>query len=164
MIVLAGLRQRKKDTMRRSDKEIKDMAVIEEIINQHKYRLNMALRRRLEHIQNIMKQLNLRMNYINPLYQIQENQQYLMDIENTMKLTIESKLKDNKHIIQLLNEKLKALSPFRTLKNGMAYITDIDGNMVSSISQIKDNEPLKVQISDGELIVNVKDKIEKRWE
>ncbi|TCT16921.1 exodeoxyribonuclease VII large subunit [Natranaerovirga pectinivora] len=143
---------------------IPSLDAIEELINQHKYRVNMALKRKLEHMQNIVKQLNLRMNYINPLYQIQENQQYLMDIENSMRATMEGKLKDNNHRIQLLNEKLKALSPYRTLKNGMAYITDIDGNIISSISQVAENQLLKVQISDGEITVNVKNKLEKRWE
>lgn len=72
-----------------------------------------------------------------------------------------------RHIIEIdhahlagMKLRLNALNPDAILKRGYSIVTTEDGNLVSSVRQIKPNDPLEVRVSDGEFGVRVQESSE----
>ncbi|TGL90376.1 exodeoxyribonuclease VII large subunit [Leptospira congkakensis] len=59
----------------------------------------------------------------------------------------------------LAEQRLVHFSPLGTLKRGYSVVRNKDKQVISSIHKIKDNESLEVFLSDGKLLVEVKEKI-----
>ncbi|MFP4698402.1 MAG: exodeoxyribonuclease VII large subunit [Eubacteriales bacterium] len=143
---------------------VPSIEILDDLIKQYKYKLNNSLYRKFDELKNQLKHIQLRVNYVNPIYKIQEHQQFLIDLENRMKVALNNKVKDYNYRVKLLNDKIKALSPISRLQKGYAFVSDTKGNIIKSIEQVENQQPLILQLLDGKIEVKVKNKINRRWE
>lgn len=119
------------------------------------------IHRKLMRYRNEIEKFKLRLEYTSPIYQLQQNRQFLADAQLKLLALMQLSLTRKKHQLELSIEKMKGLSPLNKLSKGYAYVTDEKGMALRSIEQIKEEEKLKISVSDGEILAII-DKIDKR--
>jgi exodeoxyribonuclease VII large subunit len=50
---------------------------------------------------------------------------------------------------------LQALSPLKIMERGYSLVYSNENELIKSIKQVKENEPLQIQLTDGSLLCNV---------
>lgn len=109
-----------------------------------------------------LKELKLRLLYASPSYQIKQKRQLLADMEDKMANLMERKLKEAHHKLELYITKLEGLSPLSKLKKGYALVSGKEGKPVQSISEVKENDLLRISFLDGDIISRAEEIIEKK--
>ena len=84
-----------------------------------------------------------------PRQKLNENRQYLIDLENRMRSCMENRLTGQRHRLALYIEKMKGLSPLLKLGQGYSYVQTADGENIRSVSQAEPGELLDIYVSDG---------------
>lgn len=92
-------------------------------------------------------QMRLKMSH--PRQKLNENRQYLIDLENRMRSCMENRLTGQRHRLALYVEKMKGLSPLLKLGQGYSYVQTEDGENIRSVSQAEPGELLDIYVSDG---------------
>ena len=73
------------------------------------------------------------------------------DIGRAMEQIILKKSTEFKRIISTL----QALSPLKIMERGYSLVYTEENVLIKSIKQVKENEPLQIQLTDGSLLCNV---------
>ena len=125
-------------------------------IEQLKIRLN----------ENILKNLNLKKLYLeslknsyilkNPMILYENKKQKLDLIIEKLNSNIYLKLDNNKNNLLNIIEKLNLINPLNVLKRGFS-LTYKDNKIVKSVKNININDTLKLKLSDGDVLVYVKE-------
>lgn len=113
------------------------------------------------HIGNKKNRLNIiksRMEYLKPDEIIRQKRQYLADISDNLTRMLTISAERYRHKLVLLSEKLNILSPLKRLSGGYAYVTLKDGQALENTEQVKKDDELVINLSDGALDVLVKDR------
>lgn len=79
---------------------------------------------------------------------------------NRLKSAFEKIIFEKKEFYLTLISKLDNLSPLKILNSGYSLVTSESGEVINSVKRVKENEKIKVQLKDGNLICSVKEKIE----
>ena len=56
-----------------------------------------------------------------------------------------------RHLLDIYIERLQGLSPLQKLKSGFGYIQTEDGKALTDIHQVKEQDVLTIQVSNGKL-------------
>ena len=67
------------------------------------------------------------------------------------------KIRDKKYQLQLQIERLGGLSPLQKLQQGYSYVADNENKNIRSISQIKEDDILRVYVTDGAIVAKVQE-------
>jgi len=137
---------------------VADIYQIENRIYSYHYDLNQKFDRIISNKRNLLDKYNLRLNYLNPINQINDKRQRIMDLEDKLNYAIKNKLKYKKHEFAILCERLNGLSPLSKLSQGYAYAENSMGNSVNTINNVELNEHLKIHVSDGVIEAKVVEK------
>lgn len=73
------------------------------------------------------------------------------DIQRAMQQILQKKRTDFKRVISTL----QALSPLKIMERGYSLVYSEDKKLIKSIKQVKENEPIQIQLTDGSLLCNV---------
>jgi exodeoxyribonuclease VII large subunit len=93
-----------------------------------------------------------------PLRKIKESQQQLSHLEERLHQAIHSKLENSQSRFQLQMAMLDSISPLRTLERGYSITKDKkSGDLISSVTQVKNEQEIVVQLKDGEVNARVKE-------
>lgn len=76
---------------------------------------------------------------------------------------MDKRLQSAKNRMLLLVERMKGLSPLDKLKQGYSYTEMPDGKAVTRIAQVREGDTVRIHVSDGSILAQVKEK-EKRDE
>lgn len=95
----------------------------------------------------------LRYNIVN-LYNTKNNE-YQKLMQSMVFKNPEKLLEKEKNNYLMLLSKLETLSPVLTIKRGYSIIRK-NGNIINSIKEVKTNDPLELEVSDGKINVEVK--------
>ena len=134
---------------------VADIHLIEERIYSYHYVLNQNLDRIIYNKRNLLEKYNLKLNYLNPINQINDKRQRTMDLEDKLNYAIKNKLNYKKHELAILCERLNGLSPLSKLSQGYAYAENSKGNSVNTINNVALQENLKIHVSDGVIVAKV---------
>ena len=58
-------------------------------------------------------------------------------------------------------EQMKGLSPLEKLKSGYSYVEDEEAHNIRSIKQVREGQLLKIRLTDGTVLTEVKDTFQK---
>lgn len=125
-------------------------------INQLKIRINENMRKEIN--VNKLRLERFKKSYIlkNPLVLYENKKQKLdMSLEKLNNI-IKLKLENNKNLLVNMIDKLNILNPLNILKRGYS-LTYKDDEIIKSVKQVKNNDSLKIKLSDGNILVNVKE-------
>jgi len=137
---------------------VADIHLIEEQINSYHHVLNRNFDRIIYTKRNLLEKYYLKLNYLNPINQINDKRQRIMDLEDKLNYAIQNKLKYKKHDLAILCERLNGLSPLSKLSQGYAYAENLKGNAVNTINNVELYEHLKIHVSDGVIVAKVVEK------
>lgn len=138
-----------------------NILTLQQAIRDYQTAMNQAVHRKLVLYRNEIEKFRLRLEYASPIYQLQQNRQFLIDSEAKLASLMQMALTRKKHKLELYIEKMKGLSPLNKLSKGFAYVTDETGNSLRSVEQVSENANIKISVSDGDILATI-DKIDKR--
>lgn len=103
-----------------------------------------------------VERCGLRLKMLHPRQKLNENRQYLAELENRLRSSMENRLTGEKHRLALYIEKMKGLSPLLKLSQGYAYVQTEEGRNIRSISQAEPGDPVDIYVSDGRIRAEVR--------
>lgn len=128
---------------------VADISLIEQKIMAYNEALNSSLMGIIDGKRNYLDRCELKLRFLSPSNQLDENRQRLMGIEDSLNNIMMNKYKDARHRLQIYASRLQEASPLTRLSAGYAYVQNENGEKVSSVRKLKCGDKLKVQFKDG---------------
>ncbi len=106
----------------------------------------------------ILRLESIKNSYIlkNPMFLYEKNKKYLSDLYTKLNIDFNNQIEKKTYIFNTLIEKLEILNPLSILKRGYS-ITYKNEKIIKSIKDIKKNDVLTLNFSDGNIKVEVKE-------
>ena len=98
---------------------------------------------------------------LSPASKIREKRSQVLSLEDSLIGQMESILKKKRHQLDLYVEQMKGLSPLEKLKSGYSYVEDEEAHNIRSIKQVREGQLLKIRLTDGAVLTEVKDTFQK---
>lgn len=127
---------------------------IRSILNQmeeYKKHFQYSMQNRILLSRRRLESYEARWRYISPQNQILEKRQRLLEMDDRLRQRMERVLMDRKYRLQMYIRQMKGLSPLDKLDQGFSYVQTESGAALTKISQAHMGEPVKIQVSDGEI-------------
>lgn len=113
---------------------------------------------KIQEMRQEQKKMELKLRLTHPRSQLDQKRQYLADLEDDMRGSMEQKILEKRHRYQLYLEKMKGLSPLKKLEQGFAYVADEQGHRLTSVEQTSKGEELEIYVTDGWIRAEVLEK------
>ena len=134
-----------------------ELSSVQIMCEEYKRRMYQQIRQRIDFSRRQTEQMAFRLKVAHPRQKLNEQRQYLADLDSRMRIRMNSALEESRHKLAIYIEKMKGLSPLQKLNQGYAYITDKSGRTVRSIKDTKQGEVLDVYVTDGRVRTQVVD-------
>lgn len=96
-----------------------------------------------------------KLRFLSPENQIREKRRYLMDLEDKMEAAMKNQIYMARRSLDIYIERMKGLSPLEKLNQGFSYVENTEHHAVTSIEQVKADDTLYIQVSDGCIAADV---------
>lgn len=116
---------------------------------------NRLMGQKLDRSRFLLSQYQLQLKIHDPVRQIREKRQHLLDLEERMQAVIERKLLARRHHLALLAGRLHGLSPLEKISKGFGFLTNQSGQRVLGIDDVEADEVMTVRVSDGTIRTQV---------
>lgn len=145
---------------------VMDVSSFDQQLMQYRNRLDRDMMNVLQNKRQQLAQLKLRVTASSPENQLLQKKQYLDELSNRLQYRMQEKYTASRNRLELFIEKLNGLSPLRRLSRGYAYVEDDKGSCLTSVSQVKAGDSVKIHVTDGYIraLVQEKETIERREE
>lgn len=134
-----------------------ELSSVQIMCEEYKRRMYQQIRQRIDFSRRQTEQMAFRLKVAHPRQKLNEQRQYLADLDSRMRIRMNSALEESRHKLAIYIEKMKGLSPIQKLNQGYAYVTDKSGRTVRSIKDTKQGEVLDVYVTDGRVRTQVVD-------
>ncbi len=114
--------------------------------------------RQINEKKNRCEQMRLRLFAVSPQSRIREKKMRCVNEQERMEKRMQQILTEKRHGLQLRIERLKALSPLDRLQSGYAYVENERKEAVTDIRQVRLGQLLTLQMKNGILQTEVRDK------
>lgn len=130
---------------------VTEVAAVENKIYEYERRLKQMMMYSLTAKRDYLERLKLQMEYLNPVNQIYDKRQRLMNIEDKLNMLIKRCVADNRNRLRLYASRLEGLSPLKKLDMGYGYIEDSQNDRIISVSQVSPEDEITVYLKDGSI-------------
>lgn len=130
---------------------VTEVAAVENKIYEYERRLKQMMMYSLTAKRDYLERLKLQMEYLNPVNQIYDKRQRLMNIEDKLNMLIKRCVADNRNRLRLYASRLEGLSPLKKLDMGYGYIEDSQNDRIISVSQVSPEDDITVYLKDGSI-------------
>ena len=130
---------------------VTEVAAVENKIYEYERRLKQQMMYSLSAKRDYLERLKLQMEYLNPVNQIYDKRQRLMNIEEKLNMLIKRCAADYRNRLRLYASKLDGLSPLKKLDMGYGYIEDSKSDRIVSVSQVSPEDEITVYLKDGSI-------------
>ena len=130
---------------------VTEVAAVENKIFEYERRLKQQMMYSLTAKRDYLERLKLQMEYLNPVNQIYDKRQRLMNIEDKLNMLIKRCVADNRNRLRLYAPRLEGLSPLKKLDMGYGYIEDSQNDRIVSVSQVSPEDEITVYLKDGSI-------------
>ena len=130
---------------------VTETAAVENRIYEYERRLKQQIMYSLSAKRDYLERLKLQMEYLNPVNQIYDKRQRLMNIEDKLNMLIKRCAADNRNRLRLYASRLEGLSPLKKLDMGYGYIENSEGNRIVSAGQVSSDDEITVYLKDGSI-------------
>lgn len=130
---------------------VTEVAAVENKIYEYERRLKQQMMYSLTAKRDYLERLKLQMEYLNPVNQIYDKRQRLMNIEDNLNMLIKRCVADNRNRLRLYASRLEGLSPLKKLDMGYGYIEDSQNDRIVSVSQVSPEDEITVYLKDGSI-------------
>lgn len=118
-------------------------------------RLNNGMHNRLTDADQHFRLLQQKLQADSPLKRLQQVQQENRFYSQRLQDKMQHLLNNKRNLLKQRMQQLDDYSPLKTLGRGFSYVTGSKNQMVSSVSQIKPNDSLKLHFKDGQAAAKV---------
>lgn len=132
-----------------------EVTSVQSMCEEYKRRMRQQIFQQLEISRRQTEQMALRLKVAHPRQKLNEQRQYLADMDTRMRTRMTSILENNRHKLAIYIEKMKGLSPLLKLNQGYAYVADDSGETVKSVADIKTGDAMDVYVTDGRIRTQV---------
>lgn len=130
---------------------VTEVAAVENKIYEYERRLKQQMMYSLTAKRDYLERLKLQMEYLNPVNQIYDKRQRLMNIEDKLNMLIKRCVADNRNRLRLYASRLEGLSPLKKLDMGYGYIEDSQNDRIISVNQVSPDDEITVYLKDGSI-------------
>ena len=130
---------------------VTEVAAVENKIYEYERRLKQMMMYSLTAKRDYLERLKLQMEYLNPVNQIYDKRQRLMNIEDKLNMLIKRCVADNRNRLRLYASRLEGLSPLKKLDMGYGYIENSQNDRIISVSQVSPEDEITVYLKDGSI-------------
>lgn len=130
---------------------VTEVAAVENKIYEYERRLKQQMMYSLSAKRDYLERLKLQMEYLNPVNQIYDKRQRLMNIEDKLNMLIKRCAAENRNRLRLYASKLEGLSPLKKLDMGYGYIENSEGDRIVSAGQVSSDDEITVYLKDGSI-------------
>ena len=130
---------------------VTEVAAVENRIYEYERRLKQQMMYSLSAKRDYLERLKLQMEYLNPVNQIYDKRQRLMNMEDKLNMLIKRCAAENRNRLRLYASKLEGLSPLKKLDMGYGYIENSEGNRIVSAGQVSSDDEITVYLKDGSI-------------
>lgn len=130
---------------------VTEAVAVENRIYEYERRLKQQMMYSLSAKRDYLERLKLQMEYLNPVNQIYDKRQRLMNIEDKLNMLIKRCVADNRNRLCLYASRLEGLSPLKKLDMGYGYIEDSQNDRIISVSQVSPEDEITVYLKDGSI-------------
>lgn len=127
----------------------------------YKDRLARAILMKTEDYQEQLFYRERQLKNLNPVNQLRERRQRLIDCEEKLTLYAERILTDKRQRLALLAGRLDGISPLKRLSSGFAYVSDRDNRLVDTADKVQRGDKLFLTFSDG-VVESTVDSVEQK--
>lgn len=124
-------------------------------LQEYEKSLQQKMQYKIQRYRTILENKKLKVEHNSPFYQIQQNKQYLLHVEEKLQNLMELKLENKKHALAIYIEKMKALSPLEKLSQGYGYIQKEEGKQLKSVENVNVGDTVHISIIDGDIDAKV---------
>lgn len=121
----------------------------------YQFTLNRLIRNKVDRCRYKLDSSKLKLKYLSPVNQLQEQRLILADLEDKLKAVVARKTLEKRHRLELYIEKLNGLSPTSKLINGFGYVSKADKEPVTSVLDVKPDDTITITITDGSIETQV---------
>lgn len=126
-----------------------------------KYRRLLSQKVQMERMK--AERYRIKMGYLHPRNLLREKQQRSVELEQKIRMIMESRLQLAKQRFALQVERMKGVSPLAKLNQGFSYVASGDGAVVKSIGQVQEGDSLTICVTDGIIKAKVEDTIKEDY-
>ena len=130
---------------------VTEVAAVENKIYEYERRLKQMMMYSLTAKRDYLERLKLQMEYLNPVNQIYDKRQRLMNIEDKLNMLIKRCAAENRNRLRLYASRLDGLSPLKKLDMGYGYIENSEGDRIVSARQVSSDDEITVYLKDGSI-------------
>ena len=134
---------------------VTDVSGILDQILQYRRQLTGRMDEKIERCREKLTGERRRLSLLSPQSLIREKRQLLIEKEDRLGALTRQNLEQKKHQMLLYVERLKGLSPLDKLQQGYSFAVDAQGRNISEISQVKNDDALKLYVTDGYISAQV---------
>ncbi len=142
---------------------VTEVAAVENKIYEYERRLKQQMMYSLSAKRDYLERLKLQIDYLNPVNQIYDKRQRLINIEEKLTMSVKRCIADNRNRLRLYASRLDGLSPLKKLDMGYGYIEDSDNNRIVSVKQVSAEDEITVYLKDGSIRTKVVE-VGKAWQ
>lgn len=128
-------------------------------IEDYNKNINRILKNKLVLYRNEVRQFNIRLDHMNPTYQLRQKRQYLIELEQKLEQKFNAITKHKRYKLDVYIEKLEGLSPLKKLNKGYALVVNEKDEVVNRLNRVEIGEKISISMIDGDLIATIKEKI-----
>ena len=108
-----------------------------------------------------LQSLSERRSLKSPMYYVDSKQELLLSYEKQINAAFESVFKEKASRLSVVSSKLTALNPMAVLSRGYAAVFDGDGKVINSVSSLKKDDEITLNVADGKAKAKITDIIPK---
>lgn len=138
---------------------VSDIGDIIDKIEGYRKDINRNLNNKIVLYRNEVRQLKLRLDHMNPIYQLRQKRQHLIELEQKLEQTMDAIIKNKRYKLAIYIEKLEGLSPIKKLNKGYALVANEKDEVVNRLDRVEIGDKISISIIDGDLRATVEEKI-----
>lgn len=129
-----------------------------------KMELNRGISDKLELTEQRLKQYERQLKLLTPQNRLNEKRQYVIDLEEKLRMYMQQKLLQKKHQLELYAGHLEGMSPVKKLSQGYSYVSDEAGKALNDVTLVKQGDNITVHMLNGKVKANVTETEVFSWE
>lgn len=139
---------------------VTDIRSILEQVSQYRRRMNYSLQIQVQKARTRLDSYRTRWKYLNPVQRLEKQKERIAESERRLQEAMESVLREKRHRLELYIRQMQGLSPLNKLNQGFSYVEDGEHHPVTSIGQVCEGQMLKIQVRDGTIQAEVRNRRE----
>lgn len=129
-----------------------------------KMELNRGISDKLELTEQRLRQYERQLKLLTPQNRLNEKRQYVVDLEEKLRMYMQQKLLQKKHQLELYAGQLEGMSPVKKLSQGYSYVSDDAGKAINDVTMVKQGDNITVHMLNGKVKAEVTETEVFSWE